>query len=132
MQRTAAQAYSSNKLDTASPGDLTLMLYNGAIKYCNLAIDALRKRDYAQCNDNIRKTKNIIVHFREQLNRKYEVAKDFDLIYDYIYWVLTQANVKKDMGLLEEALGRIREIRDTWTEVMRIAKKESGSHTIEV
>lgn len=132
MQRTAAHTYSSNKLDTASPGDLTLMLYNGAIKYCNLAIDSLKKRDYAQCNDNIHKTKNIIVHFREQLNRKYEVAKDFDLIYDYIYWLLTQANIKKDMSLLQEALKRIREIRDTWTEVMKIAKKESGSHTIEV
>lgn len=132
MQRTAAQAYRSNKLDTAAPGDLTLMLYNGAIKYCNLAMDALKKRDYAQCNDNIRKTKNIIVHFREQLNRKYEVAKDFDMIYDYIYWVLTQANLKKDMKLLEEALERLREIRDTWSEVMKIAKKESGSKTLEV
>lgn len=127
MQRTAAQAYSSNKLGTAAPGDLTLMLYNGAIKYCNLAIDSLKKRDYAQCNDNIRKTKNIIVHFREQLNFKYEVSQDFDRIYDYIYWVLTQANVKKDMEMLEEALRRIREIRDTWAEVMRITRKESSS-----
>ena len=132
MQRTAAHAYSNNKLGTASQGDLTLMLYNGAIKYCNLAMDALRKRDYAQCNDNIHKTKNIIVHFREQLDRKYEVAKDFDMIYDYIYWVLTQANVNKDMEMLEEALRRIREIRDTWVEVMRIAKKENGAHIQQV
>ena len=132
MQRTAAHAYSNNKLSTASQGDLTLMLYNGAIKYCNLAMDALRKRDYAQCNDNIHKTKNIIVHFREQLDRKYEVAKDFDMIYDYIYWVLTQANVNKDIEMLEEALKRIREIRDTWVEVMRIAKKENGAHIQQV
>jgi flagellar protein FliS len=132
MQRSAANAYSSNKLSTATPGDLTLMLYNGAIKYCNLAIDALKKRDYAQCNDNIHKTKNIIVHFREQLDRKYEVAKDFDIIYDYIYWVLTQANINKDMSMLEEALNRIREMRDTWTDVMRIAKKESGNHIQQV
>lgn len=128
MQKTAARAYSTNKLGTSTPGDLTMMLYNGAIKYCNLAIDALKKRDYAQCNDNIHKTKNIIVHFREQLDRKYEVAKDFDLIYDYIYWTLTQANVNKDMAMLEESLSRIREIRDTWAQVMRIAKKESGSY----
>jgi flagellar protein FliS len=132
MQRSAANAYSSNKLSTAAPGDLTLMLYNGAIKYCNLAIDALKKRDYAQCNDNIHKTKNIIVHFREQLDRKYEVSKDFDMIYDYIYWVLTQANVNKDMAMLEEALNRIREMRDTWTDVMRIAKKESAGHIQQV
>ena len=61
MQKTAAQAYSSNKLGTASPGDLTLMLYNGAIKYCNLAIDSLKKRDYAQCNDNIHKITSSVV-----------------------------------------------------------------------
>lgn len=130
MQRTAANTYNNNKLNTAAPGDLTLMLYNGAIKYCNLAIDALRKRDYAQCNNNIHKTKNIISHFREQLNFKYEVSNDFDRIYDYIFWVLTQANVKKDMSLLEEALKRIREIRDTWVEVMRIAKKDSGTVSV--
>ena len=52
----------------------------------------------------------------------YPVAKDFDRVYEYIYYTLVDANVKKDMGLLDEALGRIKEMRETWVEVMQKVK----------
>lgn len=122
MYRNAAAAYKQTNINTASPAELTLMLYDGAVKFCNMAIIALEKGDLEKCNFNIAKTKKIIVEFRTTLNFDYEVSKDFDRIYDYIYWVLTQANVKKDKELLEEALKRIREMRDTWRELMKTAK----------
>ena len=115
-------AYRNNAISTASPGDLTLMLYDGAIKFCNIALMALEKNDFEQAHANIIKAQNIIIEFRATLNFDYPVAKDFDLAYDCIYERLLMANIKKDSVLLEEALGFIREMRDTWKEVLKISK----------
>ncbi|MEG2440411.1 MAG: flagellar export chaperone FliS [Acetivibrio sp.] len=122
MATNAAMAYKNTNINTASPAELTLMLYDGAIKFCNIAAMALEKKDYEKCNYNIQKAKKIIVEFRSTLDFKYEVAKDFDRVYDYIYWILTQANIKKDPELLEEGLKRIREMRDTWKQIMKTSK----------
>ena len=68
----------------------------------------------------------IISEFRATLDHKYPVAKDFENVYDYIYQRLIDANIKKDKEILEEALGYIREMRDTWKEVMKLSK-QAGS-----
>lgn len=116
--RNPAAAYQNTKIKTASPAELTLMLYDGAVKFTHMAIMALDKNDYEQCHNNVQKAKSIIVEFRATLDFNYEVAKDFDRMYDYIYWTLVQGNVKKDKVMLEESLKRIKEMRDTWKEVM--------------
>lgn len=95
------------------------MLYDGAIKFCNIAMLGLEKNDYEKASTYIIKVQNIITEFRSTLDFKYPTAKDFDLIYEYIYGLLVQSNIKKDMGLLEEALGQIRNMRDLWKELMR-------------
>lgn len=122
MAANAAAAYKDSKILTASPAELTLMLYEGAIKFCNLALMALEKKEYDKVNINIIKAERIIAEFRATLNFKYPVAKDFDSVYDYIYRRLIEANIKKDKEILEEALGYTRDMRDTWKEVMRLAK----------
>lgn len=118
LSSSAANAYQQTRIRTASPAELTLMLYDGAIRFCNIAKGALEKKDYEKTNLYIQKAKKIIVEFRNTLNFDYPVAKDFDRVYEYIYYTLRDANVKKDMDLLEEALGRIKEMRETWVEVM--------------
>lgn len=122
MINNAAMAYGARKIETASPAELTLMLYEGAIKFCNIAMDAIEKRNYEKANTNIQKARNIIVELKTTLNHKYPVADDFDLIYDYIFQKLVDANVKKDSEALEEALNQIRDMRDIWKEIMRKAK----------
>ncbi len=122
MATNAAAAYKDSKILTASPSELTLMLYEGAIKFCNLALIAIDKNDFSKANLNITKAEKIIMEFRTTLDFKYEVSKHFDLVYDYIYRRLIDANIKKDKDILEEALGYIREMRDTWKEVMKLAK----------
>lgn len=122
MATNATAAYKDSKLLTASPADLTLMLYEGAIKFCNIAMMAIEKKDIQKANMNIIKAEKIIIEFRSSLDFKYPVAKDFDLVYDYIYRRLIDANIKKDNVILEEALSYIREMRDTWKEVMRLSK----------
>lgn len=118
----SALAYRNNAIATASPGDLTLMLYDGAIKFCNLGLMAIEKGDMDSAHQNIVKAQRIIIEFRSTLNFDYPVAKDFDNAYDVIYERLVMANVKKDTVLLEEALGFIREMRDTWRQVLQKAK----------
>ena len=96
------------------------MLYDGAIKFCNIAIMAIEKNDVMKAHTYIVKTENIIEEFQATLNHKYPVAKDFDNVYKYIYNRLIEANVKKDKDILEEVLVHLRTLRDTWKEVMKI------------
>ena len=116
----AYSQYNNSKILTASPAELTLMLYDGAIKFCNIAIMAIEKNDVMKAHTYIVKTENIIEEFQATLNHKYPVAKDFDNVYKYIYNRLIEANVKKDKDMLEEVLVHLRTLRDTWKEVMKI------------
>ncbi len=116
-------AYNNSKLMTASPGELTLMLYEGAIKFCNIAIAAIERNDIQKAHINIVKVENIIEEFRATLDHKYPVAEDFEKVYVYIYDRLVEANMKKDKDILEEVLKHLRTMRDTWKEVMVRAKQ---------
>ena len=118
-------AYANNKITTASPAELTLMLYEGAIKFCNIAIAAVEQKDIQKAHNNIMKTQNIIEEFQATLNHKYAVAKDFDSVYSYLKTRLIEANVKKDAEILEEVLQHLRTMRDTWKEVMRLTQNGS-------
>lgn len=109
---------------TASPAQLTLMLYDGAIKFCNIALEAIDNKEIEKANTNIQKAQRIIEEFRSTLDFKYPVAAEFDKVYEYIYRRMVEANLKKDREILEEALGHIRTMRETWIEVMRLSKTQ--------
>lgn len=115
----AAKLYQQNSIKTASPAKLTLMLYDGAVKFCNIGIDALEEKDIIKAHKNIMKAEKIIVQLRSSLDMKYPVAEDFDRVYDYVYRRLVEANLKKDPEILKEATKHIKTMRDTWKEVMR-------------
>ena len=117
------QQYNNSKVLTASPAELTLMLYEGAIKFCNIAVVAIEKNEMQKAHTNIIKAERIIDHLRVTLDMKYPVAQDFERVYEYIGWRLVQANMKKDTEILEEVLMHLRSMRDTWKEVMRINGK---------
>ncbi len=119
MAMNAATLYQGTKVNTASPAELTLMLYEGAIKFCNIALLGFETNDFEKVNNNIIKAQNIITEFRATLDFKYETAKDFDVVYEYINSLLVLANVKKDKKALEDALVQIRDMRDLWKEVMK-------------
>ena len=118
--------YNNNKVLTASPAELTLMLYEGAIKFCNIAIIALEQNNMEKAHNNIVKTERIIDHLRITLDMKYPVAQDFERIYEYLTRRLVEANTQKDKEILEEVCTHLRTVRDTWKEVMRV-NKEKGT-----
>ncbi|MBD5549049.1 MAG: flagellar export chaperone FliS [Lachnospiraceae bacterium] len=118
--------YNNSKVLTASPAELTLMLYEGAIKFCNIAIIAIEEKDIPKAHNNIVKVQKIVDHLRATLDMKYPVAKEFDNIYGYLSQRLITANIKKDTEILNEILEHLRSVRDTWKEVMRI-NREKGA-----
>lgn len=120
------QQYERSKILTASPAELTLMLYEGAIKYANIAIMAIEKGEIEKAHNSIRKVQRIIEEFQATLNHKYPVAKDFDEVYNYLQRRLLEANIKKDKEIMEEVLRHLRTMRDTWKEVMRLSRENSS------
>ena len=126
IQKNPYAAYNNSKIQTATPAELTLLLYDGAIKFANIAVIAMEKKDVEKAHNNIRKTENIIREFQATLNHKYPVAKDFDAVYTYLLQRLFDANIKKDPEIMEEVLTHLRTMRDTWKEVM--AKTANGNH----
>ena len=120
MKATAAyQQYKNSKVLTASPAELTLMLYDGCIKFCNMAVMDINGKDFYKANKNIQKAERIIGEFKMTLDHRYEVAKDFDNIYDYVLRRLHEANMTKDTTILDECITHMRSLRDTWKEVMK-------------
>lgn len=119
MQQNAYAQYKNNKIMSASGPELTLMLYDGAIKFLNIAEVAIEKSDIAKAHQNIIKTERIIDYLRNTLDMKYPVAQDFENMYSYINRRLIEANISKDKEIVEEINGHIHAIRDNWVEVMK-------------
>lgn len=122
MVNNGYAAYNLRRIQTASPAELTLMLYEGAIKFCNIAIMGVEEHNIEKAHNNIVKVQRIIEEFQATLNHKYEVAEDFDAVYSYLLRRLLEANIKKDKEILEEVLKHLRTMRETWKEVMVRAK----------
>ncbi len=121
MVNNGYNQYMRSKILTASKAELTLLLYEGAIKFCNMAIMCIEKSDVQGAHTNITKTEAIIEEFQATLDFKYPVANDFKNVYDYVYERLVEANIKKDPEILKEVLEHLRGLRDTWKEVMKNA-----------
>jgi len=119
QQRAAYSQYKNNKVMSASGPELTLMLYNGAIKFLNIADMAIEKKDIQKAHDNIIKTERIIDYLRNTLDMKYPVAQDFENMYSYIARRLVESNLTKDREIINELNEHMHAIRDNWIEVMK-------------
>jgi flagellar protein FliS len=119
------QAYQENSVLTASPGDLTLMLYNGCLKFLNLAKKAIEEKNITEKNTNLQKAQNIINELMVTLNMDIEISKQMMALYDFVRIKLIEANVKNDLAALEEAESIMIEFRDTWKEVIKLNRQQT-------
>lgn len=111
------------QIEAATKEELTLMLYEGGIKFLNQAIIALEKNDIVKANNLILRTEDIVREFQITLDHKYEeISKPLDQLYDYMHRRLVEGNLQKDVAILTEVLDMFREMRDTWKEAMKLAK----------
>ena len=123
----AYSQYNNSKVLTASPAELTLMLYEGIIKFTNIAVVAIEEKDYSKANTNIIKAERIVDHLSATLNDKYPVAQEFRNVYGAIMQELIQGNIKKDVDELNRALEYSRMIRDTWKEVLKVSERGNAT-----
>ncbi|WP_082233359.1 flagellar export chaperone FliS [Halobacillus massiliensis] len=117
------QAYQTNSVETASPGELTLMLYNGCIKFIRAGRKAVEQNNIEQKNIMIQKAQAIILELMVTMDQQYEVANEILPLYEYIHHLLIEANTKNDGALLEEAERLVIEFRDTWKQVLLQSRK---------
>lgn len=118
--------YTRNKILTATPAELTLMLYDGAIKFCNIAIMGIEQGNVQKAHDNIMKVERIIEEFQITLNFDYPIANDYNNVYNYLIKRLRQANIEKNKEILEEVNTHIHTLRDAWKEVMKKQHSQSA------
>lgn len=123
-KNTAYQQYQNNMVNTASPQELTLMLYNGLIKFLNIAIEGISETNIEKANNNIIKAENILVEFMSTLDMSYELSNGLMSLYDYMNNRLILANVSKDKAIIEEVRELAEQLRDTWAQAMKMAKQQ--------
>lgn len=120
----AHQAYKQNSVSTASPGELTLMLYNGCLKFLGKAKIAIQDKNIEEKNLNMQKAQNIIKELMVTLKPDYDIANQMMAMYEYMNRRLIEANIKNDIGIVEEVEGYVIEFRDTWKEVIRLNRQK--------
>ncbi|MEH7125684.1 flagellar export chaperone FliS [Bacillus sp. JJ1773] len=121
------ETYQQNAVLTASPGELTLMLYNGCLKFLNLAKKAVQDNNIEAKHTNLSKAQNIISELIVTLNFDYPISKDMRRLYDYMNRRLIEANIKNDLDTISEVEGLVTEFRDAWKEVIIINRKKQYS-----
>ncbi|WP_409295715.1 flagellar export chaperone FliS [Peribacillus sp. SCS-26] len=118
------QAYQNNSVNTASPGELTLMLYTGCIKFIHQAKTAIENKKIEAKNTNLQKAQKIIQELMVTLNMELEVSQNMMTMYDYMNHRLIEANIKNDISILDEVESLITEFRDTWKQVIQTNRQK--------
>jgi flagellar protein FliS len=108
---------------TTPPEELAIMLYEGAMKFLKRAMIYLEDKNIEKVNEAILKVQDITIEFMSKVDTEYEVGKQLFSLYEYIYRRLIEANMKKDPEILNEIYGMYEELRDTWQEAIKIARR---------
>lgn len=132
VQTNAYNTYKQNSVTTASSGDLTLMLYNGCLKFLGKAKVAIEEKNIAERNINLQKSQAIITELMSTLNMDFEISKQIFPLYEYMKRRLVEANMKNDVAIIGEVEGLVTEFRDTWKEVIRINRQQQYANVEQV
>jgi flagellar protein FliS len=126
MAVNVQQTYQQNSVITASPQELTLMLYNAGIKFLKLAKIAIENNQKEEAHKHIIRVQDILTELELGLNPEVEISKNMAALYDFMKYHLIQANIKKDIKKIDEVLEFFEEFRNTWKQAMELAKKQRG------
>ena len=124
----AVYQYQQSSVFTATPEELTLMLYNGCVKAIRFAGVSVDEKNYEKANYYICKAEAIIRELRNTLDMKYEISENLYNLYTYFLNRLIEANVKKDRTILDEVLRFVEDIRDTWSQAIKQARIENSQN----
>ena len=118
-------SYKSSAVETASPGKLLLMLYNAAIRNLDSAVQSISDQDIESAHKSIVRSQEIVAEFMYTLNMDYEISEKLLALYDYLHRRLVEANIHKDVEIINEVRGFLVELRDAWQQAVQ---KASGTY----
>jgi len=124
MTYNALNQYKQSTVLTATPEELTLMLYDGAIKFMNIGKYHIENNNVVKAHEALTRAQDIIIELNASLNMEYEISENLRGLYDFILERLVDANIYKKTEPIDESLEIITEMRDTWKEVMLKVKKQ--------
>ncbi|UUZ91211.1 flagellar export chaperone FliS [Paenibacillus sp. P25] len=122
----AHNKYMTTQINTAHPGDLTLMLYNGCLKFMKQAVDNIGQKNYESKNENLKKAMDIIDELVITLNMNYEISHNLYALYQFMRSKLITGNMKMDTDSINDVIRLMTELRDTWAQALKQVKS-SGS-----
>lgn len=113
--------YKNTQIQTATPGQLILMLYDGAIKFCKLSRKSMEEKNMSNVNRYLIRVQDIISELSLSLDMKLggEISKQLKSLYDYMIGRLVDANLQKNIAILDEVQEMIEELREAWIEVIK-------------
>lgn len=126
---TYINQYKTNQIATASPEQILLMLYDGAIKFARLASQAIDQNDMATKGKYVGKAMAIVSEFSNSLNFEIggEIAENLDALYTYMLRELSKANVNNDKAPIEAVIAMLADLRETWAQAIEIKNAENGT-----
>ena len=128
-QRASYDTYKEVDVQTASQGKLVVMMFNGAIQRAEDARRQLNAGRFDGAHNSLIRAQEIIGELRNALDMKTgEIARNLDRLYEYFQHLLIRANIRKDAQPIEEAVGLMTEMRDTWKEAF--GKMETDSKPV--
>jgi flagellar protein FliS len=113
------QQYRATKVETAGSVDLVVMLYQGAVRFIRLGIEAMERTDPKAAHANLVRAQDIIVELLGSLNREEggQIAVQLANLYDYCFRRLVTANVRKDPEPAREVVGILRDLGTAWQQI---------------
>lgn len=125
MYRQKASFYKQREIQTASPGKIVVMLYDGALKNLNIAENAYRNKNYEQKSNALTKVSDIVSELMGSLNLEKggEIAERLQSLYVYILQKIIDADINKNMKALEESRRILSELRDAFATITKSSEK---------
>lgn len=121
MLKSPYEKYRQSSVQTSTPAQLVIMLYDGAIRFVRAALDGLSKQDYEKTNLNLGKAQTIVSELMSTLDHSIEISKSLYSLYEYTNFLLIEANIRKNANKAEEALGYLIDLRETWIQASKLA-----------
>ena len=114
-----ADAYKQQQMMTSSPAQLTLLLYNGALRFLTESILAMEQGKIEKSHNANLRVQDIVREFVLTLDMSYEISKGYAQLYEYTEYCLIQGNIKKDVNFLLQAKSVLEELREAWVGAMK-------------
>lgn len=124
MLTSPYEKYRQSSVQTSTPAQLVIMLYDGAIRFVRTALDGLNKQDYEKTSLNLGKAQTIVSELMSTLDHSYDVSKNLYSLYEYTNYLLVQANISKSPEKAQEAMGYLTDLRETWIQASKLTANQ--------